>query len=262
MNSSAQIRRWLLPALAGLLAVLGVGSLVAAGYASAEPPAARTTPTQPVATVVPSVPASSSPAATAAQSGTADRPVAELADPEWVARVARAGGIPPRAMAAYAGAALATAETRPGCGLGWNTLAAIGSVESEHGTMNGATIGDDGIANPPIIGVPLNGAKGVARIPDTDDGVLDDDTTWDRAVGPMQFIPATWAAHALDGTRDGTADVHNIDDAALTAAAYLCDAGGDLTVAQNWIAAIAAYNSDATYNNSVASAASRYAGLD
>jgi membrane-bound lytic murein transglycosylase B len=91
--------------------------------------------------------------------------------------------------------------------------------------------------------------------------VLDGDPEWDRAVGPMQFLPATWAAHAQDGDRDGRADINDIDDAALAAAVFLCQAGGDLTVEANWITAIGAYTPSTSYNNQVAEAATRYAAL-
>ncbi len=39
--------------------------------------------------------------------------------------------------------------------------------------------------------LPLNGANGTQAIRDTDAGQLDGDSIWDRAVGPMQFIPST-----------------------------------------------------------------------
>ncbi|MEV6377090.1 lytic murein transglycosylase [Micromonospora musae] len=113
------------------------------------------------------------------------------------------------------------------------------------------------MATPTIVGRALDG-HGVARIPDTDHGRLDGDTTWDHAVGPLQFTPATWATHAQDGNRDGVTDINNIDDAALAAAGYLCRSG-DLTVARNWIAAVTAYNPDPAYTNKVAAAANSYA---
>lgn len=184
--------------------------------------------------------------------------VATLADPGWVADTAARTGIPPRALAAYAGAALETTRTHPGCGIGWNMLAAIGSVESAHGTFGGGRIHDDGVARPRIIGIPLDGTT-TARIPDTDDGALDGDPVWDRAVGPLQFIPSTWGAYGRDGSGDGIADVHQIDDASLSAAAYLCDTGGDLTTPRGWIAAVHAYNPDVAYNRRVAAAATDYA---
>lgn len=184
--------------------------------------------------------------------------VATRIDPVWVAEAAEALGIPERALAAYAGASNAANAHYPECGLGWNTLAAIGHVESEHGQIHGGEIGDDGVATPGIVGIALTGA-GTAVHRDTDGGVLDGDLSWDRAVGPMQFIPSTWLLYAADGNGDGVADPQNIDDAALAAAAYLCDVGGNLRVGANFIRALSAYNASVEYNNRVASAANHYA---
>jgi membrane-bound lytic murein transglycosylase B len=186
--------------------------------------------------------------------------VADLVDAEWLARTSQASEVPATALAAYAGAALRTAEEQPGCHLGWNTLAAIGEVESAHGTAGGSALDVAGIASPPILGLPLNGSGGRAAIADSDGGSLDGDTRWDRAVGPMQFIPQSWATWAADGDGDGVSDPQNLHDAALAAARYLC-ASGDLADPDTWIAAIAAYNDDLAYNNAVADAADRYAGL-
>ncbi|QLQ11928.1 MAG: lytic transglycosylase domain-containing protein [Nocardioidaceae bacterium] len=190
---------------------------------------------------------------------TADGPIAELADPGWVSRTASATGIPARALAAYAGASLSANRTHTGCSIGWNTLAAIGGVESAHGSLNGAILNDDGTVGPEIIGVALDG-DGVAKITDTDNGDLDGDTTWDRAVGPMQFLPSTWDAYAVDGNDDGLPDIHNIDDAALSAAGYLCTTGGDLTQPDDWVKAISAYNAGTDYNARVSDLATTYAG--
>lgn len=187
------------------------------------------------------------------------RGVSELPDPGWVATVVERTGIPPRALSAYAGAALRISEEDPGCGLGWNTLAGIGSVETEHGTVHGGSISPGGMARPTIIGIALDGT-GSDAIRDTDGGALDNDAVWDRAVGPMQFIPVTWALFASDGSGDGLADINNIDDAALTAGRYLCALGGTLVEPSDWIAAISAYNSAVEYNNKVAAAATFYAG--
>jgi membrane-bound lytic murein transglycosylase B len=194
-------------------------------------------------------------------SGAADDPVdvTPLPDPAWVDRVAAAADAPRTAIASYAGAALQLAAEQPACGLGWNTLAAIGEVESGHGTAGDSVLDERGVATPPVVGPALDG-RGVAAIRDTDGGVLDGDGTWDRAVGPMQFIPGSWATWATDGDGDGDADPQNIADAALAAARYLCDAG-DLSDAGTWIAAIESYNAGPAYNERVADAADRFAGL-
>jgi membrane-bound lytic murein transglycosylase B len=188
------------------------------------------------------------------------RGIAELADPAWVDSVSESSGIQARALTAYAGAALKVATEDPDCGLGWNTLAGIGAVESEHGTVHGGEITPGGVAWPTIIGIALDGTSSDA-IRDTDGGALDGDTVWDRAVGPMQFIPETWMLFASDGNGDGRADINNIDDAALTAGRYLCASGGDLSDPSDWIAAISSYNSAIEYNNKVAGAASFYGSL-
>ena len=46
------------------------------------------------------------------------------------------------------------------------------------------------------------------------------------AMGPMQFLPATWAAYAADGDGDGHTDVMNTVDAIHGAARFLCANGG------------------------------------
>jgi membrane-bound lytic murein transglycosylase B len=238
----------MLPAMTIALGVVGAATLVATGLLLRPSPRAGTPHVSPSATSAP--PAGSY----------ADAPVAELADPAWVARVAAAGAIPPRALAAYAGAALALGQTRPGCGIGWNTIAAIGLVETGHGTSNGSRIDPDGVARPSIVGVSPDG-QDVDEVLDTDRGELDGDTVLDHPVGPLQLLPAAWAEFAQDGDRDGTTDIHDIDDATLTAGTRLCDIGGDLTQPENWITALSAGNATTDYNNRVADAASQYAML-
>lgn len=178
-------------------------------------------------------------------------------DPAWVARTARAAGIPEPAVAAYAAATLRV----PGsCHLGWTTLAGIGWVESQHGTLGGRDLGADGRPSSPILGPVLDGRGPVAAIPATPEtSGWHGDPAWDHAVGPMQFIPSTWRAWAVDGDGDGTSDPHDLDDAALAAARYLCSAGGDLATAAGWSAAAFAYNHAGVYVRDVHLAASTYA---
>jgi membrane-bound lytic murein transglycosylase B len=199
------------------------------------------------------------PAALPPSSPTATRPgVSGRVDPSWVAAVAEESGIPERALAAYAGAALEKHSERPDCDLGWNTLAGIGWVESRHGTYGGASIADDGTVSPPIFGIALDGST-TELITDTDGGEFDGDAEFDRAMGPMQFIPGSWANWYIDASGDGIADPHNIDDASLAAANYLCRAVPTLGDEESWRAGIAAYNSASSYLDAVATASQRYA---
>ena len=79
----------------------------------------------------------------------------------------------------------AAATTCPG--LSWTVLAAIGQVESGHGA---------------------NASTSPAG-----------------AMGPMQFLPTTFAAYAVDGDGDGRADIHSPADSIYSAAYYLCRNG-------------------------------------
>ena len=180
------------------------------------------------------------------------------ADAQWLIRAAAQTGIPARALQAYVAAAGAASDSAPACRIGWNTVAAIGFVESGHGTHAGGHLTAAGQASGPIVGPSLNGA-GFAAIPDTDGGALDGDTRWDRAVGPMQFIPSTWQYAGRDGNGDGKADPFNIDDAALSAASYLCAHGRDLTTSGGWTDAIYSYNQSDSYLAQVRHEATAYA---
>jgi len=183
--------------------------------------------------------------------------IAGLPDAAWVERVAAASGIPARALAAYAGAALLTAEVNPDCAIPWNTLAGLGAVESDHGRHAGSRIGPDGTAEPGIFGVALDGG-GTDTVTDSDDGAIDGDAVHDRAVGPLQLIPESWRNWGYDGNGDGAVDPQNIDDAAVAAANYLCRASRDagaMTTEVGWRAGIDAYNSAGGYAEAVASAA-------
>jgi membrane-bound lytic murein transglycosylase B len=180
------------------------------------------------------------------------------ADPAWLDRNATATGIPRVALDAYARAALAESSRRPACGIGWNTIAAIGYVESAHGTVHGGAVDAAGTVAPPIVGPALDGTV-YAAVADTDGGRWDGDERWDHAIGPLQFLPSTWERYAVDADGDGVANPENLVDASLAAADYLCVAGGDLSDGVSWDRAIRAYNPADGYLASVRANATAYA---
>lgn len=116
----------------------------------------------------------------------------------------------------------------------------------------------DGSPTPPTV-APLPVIKRLALIQDTDDGRLDGDTTYDRAVGPMQFIPQTWRRYNADGNLDGESDPQNIYDASLASARYLCTATTTMTTLEGEKQAYFAYNHDTEYTENVLEAGQRYA---
>ncbi|MES5822899.1 lytic transglycosylase domain-containing protein [Streptomyces sp. RG80] len=159
-------------------------------------------------------------------------------------------GIPATVLAAYKQAASSLQASKPGCNLPWELLAAIGKVES--GQARGGRVDADGNTIGKILGPKLNG-NGFAHISDTDDGAYDGDSVYDRAVGPMQFIPSTWEWAGRDGNGDGKKDPNNIYDAALAAGHYLCRFGWDLSTQADLNRAILSYNNSQDYLNTVLS---------
>ncbi len=236
-------------ALTGL-GLLGVGGLVAGSVAAAAALTGGVAQETVHAPVLVRVPVAEEPRQHDAGSSV---------DPRWVAATARATGVPPVALRGYATATLRLGEESPRCGLGWTTLAAIGAVESGHGTHGGTTLMADGRPRNPIIGPALDGSPGVAAIAaDAASTARHGDLRWDRAVGPLQFIGSTWQRWQADGDGDGVADPQDIDDAALAAGRYLCAAGGDLRTGPGWTRAVHAYNHSDDYVAAVLATASGY----
>lgn len=109
-------------------------------------------------------------------------------------------------------------------GLDWTILAAIGKVESNHGS--GGTYGC-------ILGPP---------------------TPYGSAYGPMQFLQSSWAASAVDGNGDGLHDSCDYQDAIPSGANYLIQNGAP----GDYYSAIFAYNQADWYVQQVLAQAREY----
>lgn len=181
-------------------------------------------------------------------------------DKAWLQSTSAATGISVRALEGYGRAQLLVSAEVPGCKLGWNTLAGIGWIETGHGTTRGAVVQPDGRTSKLILGPALDGTKGNRAIKATEaDRLATGDPKWDHAAGPMQFIGGTWAHWGRDGNRDGLIDRNNIDDAAYSAAHYLCAGGRDLSTAEGWSKAVHSYNHSNKYVIAVNQRANLYA---
>lgn len=176
----------------------------------------------------------------------------------WSRRWAPQLKVSERALRAYGNAEQILQQTQPGCHLYWTTLAGIAFVESRHGTYGGAELLADGTTSQQIRGVQLDGRNNTERIKDTDQGTLDGNSRYDVAMGPFQFIPATWRYLGVDANGDGLASPDNIDDAAVSAGRYLCHNGRDMAVPAHWQQAVLAYNRSAAYVRAVYRAAYAY----
>ena len=158
--------------------------------------------------------------------------------------------IPSVVLDAYFRAEARAQEVAPGCAVRWSIVAGIWRVESNHARTWGeaAAIAPNGDTSPPIVGVALDGSGGVAAVRDTDGGRFDGDAVWDRAVGPAQFIPSSWAIFGRDGNGDGVASPHNVYDAALATVAHLClSVRGDYSDPSVLDRALYAYNNSDDY---------------
>ncbi|MFJ2834704.1 MULTISPECIES: lytic transglycosylase domain-containing protein [Nocardia] len=154
-------------------------------------------------------------------------------------------GIPGIAVAAYQSAEQQLAVENPTCGMSWSLLAGIGRVESTHAYGKADA---DGNPIKAVYGPVLDGSLyGNNVIHDSDGGELDGLGGYDRAIGPMQFLPETWHRYAADGNADGIADPQNLFDAALTAGRYLCDGGLNMRDLSQQSKAILRYNNSMAY---------------
>ncbi|RKS68301.1 cell wall-associated NlpC family hydrolase [Actinomadura pelletieri DSM 43383] len=124
-------------------------------------------------------------------------------------------GIPANYLALYRKAAA-------DYGIPWEILAAIGSVESDHGRSTAPGV--------------RSGANHAG------------------AGGPMQFLPATWTAFGVDGNHDGRKDRYDPADAIPAAANYLRHNGAPTKMRT----ALFAYNHSNTYVDNVLSRAHKY----
>ncbi len=170
------------------------------------------------------------------------------------------GRIPLVAYDAYQSAERSAPEIRESCRVDWEIVAGIAQVESRHGRLDDDhRLDPDGTVEPAIRGQPLDGTRGTQTIIDTDDGELDGDPEWDRAMGPLQFIPTTWQELGRDGNGDGAADPDNLYDAALTAVAHLCiREPGDYSSRTELRRALIAYNASGRYADDVLRWVDRY----
>jgi hypothetical protein len=175
---------------------------------------------------------------------------------------ASTSGIPAVALAAYQRAAQVIDAAAPYCHMQWPLVAAIGRVESNHGRYGGNTLTSKGISVPGIYGIPLDGKNGTAKVLDTDGGQYDHDPIYDRAVGPMQFIPSTWSVVGVDADGDGKRNPQDINDASLATAVYLCSGKENLSTPAGQRAAVFRYNHSQSYVDLVLAIMKAYAAGD
>jgi cell wall-associated NlpC family hydrolase len=166
-------------------------------------------------------------------------------------------------LAAYKTAAILVTDSVPTCrGMRWQVLAGIAKIESNNAGGHAITAGGD--ITPHIVGPRLDGSGAggnTTAVRDTDGGKWDGDTVYDRAVGPFQFLPATFRAYGKDANADGHVDPHNADDSALAAALYLCGTGRNLTDRGQLSTAIYGYNHSDAYVSDVLSWIDHYDSL-
>jgi membrane-bound lytic murein transglycosylase B len=219
----------------------------------------RDTAIFPVAAVSPSVPDTTGPVVISIDRAPTAFHIAQAAPsappPPMVVSAPGALGIPSIALAAYRSAEQKMAVAAPGCGVSWNLLAGIGRIESGH--ASGGAVDARGTAVVPIYGPALDGTlPGNEVILQSSVG---NRPTYARAMGPMQFLPGTWARYAVDGKGDGAPDPQNLFDSTLAAARYLCSGGLNLRDPSQVMSAILRYNNSMAYAQNVLGWAAAYA---
>lgn len=154
-------------------------------------------------------------------------------------------GIPGIVLQAYQRAQQIMAAQQPSCHLPWWLLAGIGQVES--GQADGGLVDAQGNTLTPILGPVLDGTNGTATLLASGGG-------WQRAIGPMQFLPSTWSVWG------GGGNPNNVYDAALAAGRYLCAGGWNLSDPAQQVMAVFTYNHSDSYVQLVLTWAYAYAG--
>ncbi|BBX95561.1 lytic transglycosylase domain-containing protein [Mycobacterium lacus] len=248
-----------------VLGMAVITPLVFAGaVGGAAPPHPRKNPTvrtviTPVAAVEPSGPDLSGPTVIAVQRPPTGFHVAAASrsapPPPMIVNSPGALGIPLMALSAYRNAEQKMTIAAPACGISWNLLAGIGRIESMH--ANGGAVDAHGTAVSPIYGPALDGTLPGNEI--IIQSKVGNRVTYARAMGPMQFLPGTWARYASDGDGDGVPDPQNLFDSTLAAARYLCSGGFNLRDPAQVMAAILRYNNSMPYAQNVLGWAAAYA---
>ncbi len=245
-----------LSGLASVTRVLIAGAVVAAPsviVAVLDDPEVRTAAAVTPQPVLPPGWTAESPTDTAAN----PRLLTEAVGPPPPAAVTEPGRlhIPAVALAAYRNADGVMARTHPGCHLSWNLLAGIGYIESRHAF--GGAVDHRGTAVDPIFGPTLDGSLPGNEIIVA--GQANGRTVYARAMGPMQFLPGTWALFGAAGDHAGRADPQHLFDATLAAAHYLCSGGADLRDRSALVSAVLRYNNSMAYTENVLGWAQAYA---
>lgn len=163
-------------------------------------------------------------------------------------------GIPSIALSAYRNAEQRMAVSDPACGVSWNLLAGIGRIESMHANFGATDAG--GTAIRPILGPLLDGTLPGNEI--VLQSLVGGRPSYAQAMGPMQFMPGTWARYAANARGAGAPDPQNLYDAALAAARYLCSGGLNLRDPSQVMAAVLRYNNSLPYAHNVLGWAAAY----
>lgn len=182
--------------------------------------------------------------------------IPEVHQARVLAKVPNGDGMSLLALDAYIAGAESMTDLSPECVISWEILAAIGEIESKHGTLGNRYIAANGNLSSGLLGPLLDGSQ-FALVRDSDNGSYDGSFEFDRALGPMQFLPSTWLRHGVDGNGDGFDDPQNIYDAAAGAANYLCEVGKEQGTA-NIEVRLRGYNDSTSYIIKVLDNASNY----
>uniref|UniRef100_UPI002BDF0DCC lytic transglycosylase domain-containing protein n=1 Tax=Gordonia sp. (in: high G+C Gram-positive bacteria) TaxID=84139 RepID=UPI002BDF0DCC len=159
-------------------------------------------------------------------------------------------GIPGVVLQAYKLAATRVGAETPNCKLPWFLLAGIGRIESGH--AGNGNVDEYGNTRSAILGPSLDGTLAGNAV------ILDAQGNGARAMGPMQFIPSTWASWGSDANGDGKADPQNVFDATYSAGRYLCAGVNDIMAGNNAVAAVFRYNHSMAYVTNVLAWAGAY----
>ena len=154
-----------------------------------------------------------------------------------------ASTLPGVAYSAYVRAAAAVHDEFPTCTVPPALLAGLGRIMTNHGRSQSRHLSPAGISSSPLVGVIG------APVADSDGGVIDNSTTADFRVGPLQILPSQWMRVSPLGNT--AFETQSLFFSAKNAAQLLCRTSFDISTNEGLHRALNEFTSNSSLTEAI-----------